>query len=157
MAGVDDLTRSEHVRREVRKGGAKGVFVGLANAGQQSGGEGAPGKAEVVVPSYHHAVDVHHSRSGIGGVICGRIVRGAIATINRFVAMAGGDTDRVDEIYLDALPFCFCHHEGEGSRDVMHGAHTAGVSFNVLGPVLQFVTRVINERWGDVACRCGGP
>ncbi len=31
--GIDDLTRSEHVRREVREGGAKGVFVDFANAG----------------------------------------------------------------------------------------------------------------------------
>ncbi len=27
--GVNDLTRSEHVRREVRKGGSEGVLVGL--------------------------------------------------------------------------------------------------------------------------------
>ena len=31
--GVNDLTRSEHVRREVREGGSEGVVVGLANAG----------------------------------------------------------------------------------------------------------------------------
>jgi hypothetical protein len=45
---VDDLTWSEHVRREGREGGAEGVFVDLANADQQSGGEGAAGEAEVI-------------------------------------------------------------------------------------------------------------
>jgi hypothetical protein len=45
--GVNDLTRSEHVRCELREGGAEGVLVGLAKACQQSGAKETPSKTEV--------------------------------------------------------------------------------------------------------------
>ncbi len=67
--------------------------------------------------------------------------------INR--GLAGGHIDGVDEIHRYALSFFVCHYEGKGTRNVMHGAHAAGVGFHVLGPFLKVVTRVINERWGD--------
>jgi hypothetical protein len=87
----------------------------------KSGGESAACKAEVVVPRYRHAVDVHHSRSGVGGMIFGHIVGGTSA-INRW--LAGGDIYRVGEVYWDALPFYVCHHETEGTRDVAHAWRT---------------------------------
>ncbi len=93
----------------------------------------AAGKAEIVVPRYRHAVDVHHSRSGIAGVICGHIV-GWAGAINRGLAV--GDIDRAGEIYRDAMPFCVWHHEGKGTRDVMHGAHASSVGFHILGPFI---------------------
>ncbi len=144
--GVNDLTRSEHVRREVREGSAEGVLlVGLAKACQQSGGNGTAGKAEVVVLRCCHAMDVDSSRSGIASVICGHSVGWAIA-INR--GLAGGHIDGVGEIHRYTLPFSVCHYEGKG-RNVMHGANAVGVGFQVLGPFLKVVTRIINERWGD--------
>ena len=74
----------------------------FTKACQQNGGEGAAGKAEVVVPRCRHAVDVDRSRSGIAGVICGDSVGGATA-INRW--LAGGDMDGVGEIHWHAGPF----------------------------------------------------
>jgi hypothetical protein len=45
-------------------------------------------------------------------------------------------TDGVGKVYRHSLPFGVCHHEGEGTRDVMHGAHASGVGFDVFGPFL---------------------
>ncbi len=86
--GVDDLARSEHVRRKVREGGSKGVVVGLANACQQSGGEGTAGKTVVVMLCDRHAVDVDDSRRGIVGVSLEHVEGWAIA-INRGLAGTG--------------------------------------------------------------------
>ncbi len=101
------------------------------------------------MPGYRHAVEVYHSRSGIGGVICGQIV-GWTSAINR--GLAGGHVEGVGQIYRHALPFFVRHNEGKGTRGAMHGAHAAGVGFHVLGPFLEVVTRFINKRWGD-ACQ----
>jgi hypothetical protein len=131
--GVDDLERSEHVRRKGREGGSEGVLVGLAKACQQSGGEGTAGKAVVVMPCYHHAVDVDDHRRGIVGVSLGHVENWTIA-IHRW--LAGGHINGVGKVYRHSLPFGVCHHEGEGTRDVMHGAHASGVGFDVLGPFL---------------------
>ena len=131
--GVDDLARSEHVRRKVREGGSEGVVVGLANACQQNGGEGTAGKAVVVMLCDRHAVDVDDSRRGIVGVSLGHVEGWAIA-INR--GLAGGHIDGVGEVYRHSLPFDVCHHKGEGTRDVVHGAHASGDGFDVFGPFL---------------------
>jgi hypothetical protein len=148
--GVNDLARSEHVRRKVREGGAEGVLICLADACQQSGGEGAAGEAVLVVLGYGHAVDIDDSRRGIVGVSLGHVEGWAIA-INR--GLAGGHINGVGKVCRHSLPFCVCYHEGEGARDVMHGAYASGVGFHVFGPFFQVVTRVINEGWGDVVCR----
>ncbi len=80
-----------------------------------------------------HAVDVDNSRRGIVGVSLGHVESGAIA-IDRI--LAGGHIDGVGKVYRYSLPFGVGHHEGEGTRDVMHGAHASGVGFDVLGPSL---------------------
>ncbi len=71
--GVDDLARSERVRRKVREGGSEGVFIGRVKACQQSGGEGTAGIAVVVMLCDRHAVDVDYSRRGIVGVSLGHV------------------------------------------------------------------------------------
>ena len=40
--------------------------------------------------------------------------------------------------FAGMLPFDVGHHEGEGARNVMHGAHASatGVGFDVFGPSL---------------------
>ena len=131
--GVDDLARSEHVRRKVWEGGAEGVLICLADACQQSGGKGAAGETVVIVLGYGHAVDINDSRRGIVGVSLGHVEGWAIA-INR--SLAGGHIDGVGKVYRHSLPFGVWHHEGEGTRDVMHGAHASGVGFDVFGPFL---------------------
>ena len=95
---------------------------------------------------YGHAVDVDDSRRGIVGVSLGHVENWAGA-INR--GLAGGHIDGVGQVYRHLLPFCVGHHEGECTRDVMHGAHASSVCFHVLGPFLEVVTGVINKRWGD--------
>ena len=42
----------------------------------------------------------------------------------------------VGKVYRHYLPLGVGHHEGEGTRDVMHGAHASGVGFDVFGPSL---------------------
>ena len=131
--GVDDLARSEHVRRKVREGGAEGVLICLADACQQSGGEGAAGEAVIVMPGDCHAVDVDDSRRGIVGVSLGHIENWAGA-INR--GLAGGHIDGVGKVYRHSLPFFVCHHVGEGTSGVVHGAHASGDGFGAFGPSL---------------------
>ena len=68
------------------------------------------------------------------GVSLGHVEGWAIA-INR--GLAGGHIDGVGKVYRHSLPFDVCHHEGEGTRDVMHGAHASGDDgFDVFGPFL---------------------
>jgi hypothetical protein len=131
--GVYDLARSEHVRRKGREGGAEGVLICLANACQQNGGEGAAGKAVVVVLGCGHAVKVDDGGRSIVGVSRGHDEIWAIA-VN--CGVAGGHIDGIREIYRDALPFCVGHHKGESTRNIMHGAHASGVGFDVFGPSL---------------------
>ena len=61
------------------------VVLGLANACQQSGDEGAAGKAVVAMPGCIHAVDVDDGGRSIVGVSRGQGKIGAIA-INRDLA-----------------------------------------------------------------------
>jgi hypothetical protein len=121
------------VRRKVREGGLEGVVVGLANACQQRGGEGTAGKTVVVMLCDRHAVNVDDSRRGIAGVSL-RHVEGWAVAINR--DLAGGHIDGVGKVYRHSLPFDVCHHEGESTRDVMHGAHALGDGFDVFGSFL---------------------
>ncbi len=100
--GVDDLTRSKHVRREVREVGAEGVLVGIAEAFQQNGGEGTFGKNEVVVLCCSHTVDVDRSRGIIASVIRGHNEGWAISLNS---GLAGGHIDGVNEIHRHALIF----------------------------------------------------
>jgi hypothetical protein len=90
------------------------------------GGEDTTGKAVVVMLCDRHAVDVDDSRRGIVGVSLGHVEGWAIA-INR--SLAGGHIDGVGNVYRHSQPFDVCHHEGEGTRDVMHGAHASGNGF----------------------------
>ncbi len=108
--------------------------------------KGAAGKAVVVVLGCSHAVKVDDGGRSIVGVSRGHDEIWAIA-VNW--VLAGGHIDGIREIYRDALPFCVGHHKGEGTRDVMHGAHASSVGFHVFEPFLEVVTRVINKRWGD--------
>ncbi len=73
----------------------------------------------------------------------GHVESGAIAKER---ILAGEHIDGVGKVYRHSLPFGVGHHEGEGTRDVMHGAHASGVGFDVFSPSLQVVTRFINER-----------
>ncbi len=108
------------VRRKVREGGSEGVFIGRAKACQQNGGEDTAGKAVVVILCDRHAVNVDDSRRGIVGVSLEH-VEGWASSINRW--LAGGFIDGVGKVYRHSLPFFVRHHVGEGTRDVMHGAH----------------------------------
>ncbi len=100
---------------------------------------------------YGHAVDVDHGRRSIVGESLGHVERWAIAID---LVLAGGHIDGVGKVYRNLRPFYVGHHEGEDTRDVMHGAHASSVGFHNFGPFLEVVTRVINKRWGD-ACRWG--
>jgi hypothetical protein len=131
--GVDDLARSEHVRRKVWEGGAEGVLICLADACQQSGGESAAGEAVVVVLGYGHAVEVDYRRRGIVGVSRRHVEVWAIA-INR--GLAGGHINGIGKVYRHSLPFFVCHHVGEGTSGVVHGAHASGDGFGAFGPSL---------------------
>ncbi len=122
-----------HVRRKVREGGAEGVLICLADACQKSGDEGAAGEVVVVVLGYGHAVDVNYSRRCIVGVSLGHVEGWAIA-INR--GLAGGHINGVGKVYRYSLPFFVCHHVGEGTRDVVHGAHASDDGFGVFDPSL---------------------
>ncbi len=85
------------------------------------------------MPGDCHAVDVDDSRRRIVGV-SQRHVEGWAGAINR--GLAGGHIGGIGEICRDAVPFGVGHHEGEGTRDVMHGAHASSVGFDVFSPSL---------------------
>ncbi len=89
-----------------------------------------------------HAVKIDYSRSGVGCVSSGRSVGGPIA-IYRW--LAGGDINEVGEVHRHEVPFCISHHEGESTRDVMHGTHAASVCFDALRQCLEVLTRVVDE------------
>ena len=78
-------------------------------------------------------MDVDHGRRRIVGVSLGHVERWAIS-IDR--VLAGGHIEGVGKVYRHYLPLGVGHHEGEGTRDVMHGAHASGVGFDVFGPSL---------------------
>jgi hypothetical protein len=46
------------------------------------------------------------------------------------------DIDGVGDVYRHSLPFVVCHHVGEGTSGVVHGAHASGDGFGAFGPSL---------------------
>ncbi len=102
------------------------------------------------MPGCRDAVNVNHSRSGIVCVSGGRTVGRPLA-IHRW--LAGSDINGVGEVHRHEIPFDVWHHEGEGTRDVMHGTHAASVCFDTLRPCLEVLTRVVDEGWSDGVCR----